>query len=182
MYILYKNKDYLITVAYYLDYFEVDRLHSKTGNSIISKLKAHLARHGIPDTLVSDNGPPFNGQEFAEFSRAYEFNHVTSSPNCAQSNGKAENAVKVIKRLINKSVADQKDPYLAFLDLRNILDILQYRGFLGGEQKLYYLYQKTCLSHGMLTRSKNNSIIERGKKRTITTKEPKNCQRYKKEI
>lgn len=78
-----------------------------------------LARHGIPDTLVSDNGPPFNGQEFAEFSRAYEFNHVTSSPNCAQSNGKAENAVKVIKRLINKSVADQKDPYLALLDLRN---------------------------------------------------------------
>lgn len=119
MYILHKNKDYLITVDYYLDYFEVDRLHSKTGSSIISKLKAHLARHGIPDTLVSDNGPPFNGQEFAEFSRAYEFNHVTSSPNCAQSNGKAENAVKVIKRLINKSVADQKDPYLALLDLRN---------------------------------------------------------------
>lgn len=27
--------------------------------------------------------------------------------------------VKVIKRLINKSVADQKDPYLALLDLRN---------------------------------------------------------------
>lgn len=34
-------------------------------------------------------------------------------------NGKAENAVKVIKRLINKSVTDQKDPYLALLDLRN---------------------------------------------------------------
>nr|XP_034334879.1 uncharacterized protein K02A2.6-like [Crassostrea gigas] len=114
-----QNKDYLITVDYYSDYFEVDRLHSKTGSSIISKLKAHLTRHVIPDTLVSDNGPPFNGQEFAEFSRAYKFNHVTSLPNYAQSNGKAENAVKVIKRLINKSVADQKDPYLALLDLRN---------------------------------------------------------------
>lgn len=112
-------KQGVITVDYYSDYFEVDRLHSKTGSSIISKLNAHLARHGIPDTLVSDNRPPFNGQEFAEFSRAYEFNHVTSSPNYAQSNGKAENAVKVIKRLINNSVADQKDPNVALLDLRN---------------------------------------------------------------
>ncbi|XP_062577795.1 uncharacterized protein K02A2.6-like [Saccostrea cucullata] len=109
----------LFIIDYYSDYFEVDRLHSKTGSTIISKLKAHLARHEIPDTLVSDNGLPFNGQEFAEFSRTYEFNHVTSSPNYAQSNGKAENAVKIIKRLINKSVADQKDPYLALLDLRN---------------------------------------------------------------
>lgn len=97
------DKDYLITVDYYSDYFEVDRLDSKTGSSIISKLKAHLARHGIPDTLVSDNGPPFNGQEFDEFPRTYEFNHVTSSPYYAQSNGKAENAVKVIKCLIKKS-------------------------------------------------------------------------------
>lgn len=70
-----QNKDYLITVDYYSNYFEVDHLHSKIGSSIISKLKAPLAIHGIPDTLVSDNGPPFNGQEFAEFSRAYEFNH-----------------------------------------------------------------------------------------------------------
>lgn len=101
-------------------------------------------------------------------------------------NGKAENAVKVIKRLINKSVTDQKDPYLALLDLRNTSsqDIGYSAGqrIFGRRKKLYYLYQKTCLSHGMLTRSKNSSIIERGEKGTITTKEPKNCHRYKKEM
>lgn len=71
-----QNKDYLITVDYYSNYIEVDHLHSKISSSIISKLKAPLARNGIPDTLVSDNGPPFNGQEFTDFSRAYEFNHI----------------------------------------------------------------------------------------------------------
>ena len=39
-----QNKDYLITVDYYSDFFEVDRLHSKTGSAIIGKLKSHLAR------------------------------------------------------------------------------------------------------------------------------------------
>lgn len=182
------NKDYLITVDYYSDYFEVDRLHSKTGSSIISKLKDHLARHGIPDTdtLVSDNGPPFNGQEFTEFPRAYEFNHVTSSPNYAQSNGKAENAVKVIKRLINKSVADQKDPYLALLDLRNTPS--QDIGY-SAIQRIFGRRTKTLLpvSEDMLKpryadKVKNSSIIKRGEKRTITTKEPKNYHRYKKDM
>ncbi|KAK3085724.1 hypothetical protein FSP39_007823 [Pinctada imbricata] len=57
-----QGKDYLITVDYYSDFSEVDRLESKTGKSIIGKLKPHIARHGIPDIVVSDNGPPFNGQ------------------------------------------------------------------------------------------------------------------------
>jgi hypothetical protein len=90
-----QNMDYLVTLDYYSDFFEIDRLHSKLGNAIISKLKAHLARHGIPDTLISDNGPQFNGQEFAEFARKYEFSHMSSSSNYAQSNGKAENAEKL---------------------------------------------------------------------------------------
>ena len=81
----------MITVDYYSDFFEKRHLYSQTGSAIIGKLKSHLARHGIPDTTISDNGPPLYGQEFAEFGRKYEFNHVTSSTNYAQPNGKAEN-------------------------------------------------------------------------------------------
>ena len=114
-----QKRDYLITLDYYSDYFEVDRLSSKNGNAIVNKLKAHMARHGIPDSLVSDNGPPFNGQEFADFAKKYEFDHITSSPHYPQSNGKAESSVKIIKRLMDKCAADRKDPFLALLDLRN---------------------------------------------------------------
>lgn len=82
-------------------------LHSKTG----AKLKSHLARHSIPDTLISDNDPRFNGQEYVEFKRKYEFNHLTSSANHAQSSKKAENAVKIVKRVMVKSVPDHSDLY-----------------------------------------------------------------------
>lgn len=120
MYILYKNKDYLIIVDYYLDYFEVDCLYSKIGSFIISKLKVYFVRYGIFDIFVFDNGLFFNGQEFVEFLRVYEFNYVIFLLNCVQFNGKVENVVKVIKCLINKSVVDQKDLYLVLLDFRNI--------------------------------------------------------------
>lgn len=52
-------KDYLITVDYYSSFFKVDRLRTKTGKEvIIGKLTLHLARHGLPNDLVSDNGSP----------------------------------------------------------------------------------------------------------------------------
>ena len=51
--------DYLIAVDYYPNYFEVDRLSDTVASTVIHKMKAHMDRHGIPDVVVSDNGPQF---------------------------------------------------------------------------------------------------------------------------
>ena len=45
---------------------------------------------------------------------------VTSSPTHAKSNGKAESAAKVAKKLFKKAYRDNKDPWLALLDQRNM--------------------------------------------------------------
>ena len=54
-----------------------------------------------PDALVTDNGPQSASAEFAAFVKCWSFNHVTSSPRYPQSKGKAENAVKTMKRLFS---------------------------------------------------------------------------------
>ena len=115
----FHNKNYLITVDYFSNYFEVDRLYGTSAKTVIKNLKAHFARHGIPDVLVSDNGPQFVAKEFKNFEETYEFKHATSSPGYAQSNGKAENSVKTAKRLLRKCVRDGTDPFLALLSWRN---------------------------------------------------------------
>lgn len=89
------GKDFMIVVDYYSSYFEVDRLNTKTGKEIICRLKTHLARHGIPDELMSDNGPPFSSAEFQEFANQYGFEHVTSFLGYPHLNGTVENAVKL---------------------------------------------------------------------------------------
>ena len=109
----------MVTVDYYSSFFEVDSLTTKTAVKVIRKLKAHLARHGILDQVISDNRQPFASDNFHKFSRTYGFEHVTSSLLYAQSNGKAENAVKTAKSLLEKATKSKGNPYLSLLDWRN---------------------------------------------------------------
>ena len=112
--------DYIVLFDYYSVFFEVDRLSDKRSNEVVRKLKAHLARHDCPETLCSDNGPPFNSKDFANFAEDFGFEHISSSPRYPRSNGKSESAVKAAKRLMMKPKDAKTYPYLALLELRNV--------------------------------------------------------------
>ncbi len=105
---------YLLVVDYYSRYIEIAKLHSTTSTSIINHLKSIFARHGIPESVMSDNGPQYSAQIFKDFADQYHFVHVTSSPRYAQSNGEAERAVQTIKNLLKKSA----DPYIGLMTYR----------------------------------------------------------------
>ena len=73
----------------------------------------HISRHGIPEIVVTDNGPQYSSQTFTAFADAHGFTHRTSSPIYPQSNGVSERAVKTIKGLLKKS-EDQCETLLAY--------------------------------------------------------------------
>ena len=52
-----KSRNYLVTVDYFSNFIEVDYLVETTSDAVINKLKHHFARYGIPDVVISDNGP-----------------------------------------------------------------------------------------------------------------------------
>ena len=116
---MWNNDHYIITVDYHSRYFELDKLTTTTASAVIHKLKATFSRHGIPETLISDNGPQYKCKEFEDFANAWEFTHTTTSPHYPQSNGLAEKAVQIAKTLMNKAKADKRDPYLSLLEYRN---------------------------------------------------------------
>ena len=115
----FKGRDYLISVDYYSSFWEIDVLESTRSDTVIHKLKSQFARHGIPETCMSDNGSQFSSDEFREFSRQWNFKHITSSPKYPQSNGKVEAAVKSAKTILKRSQKARTDPYLALLEYRN---------------------------------------------------------------
>ena len=55
-----EDKDYLIIADYFSKYFEVSQLSSTTSPATISRIKPIFARFGIPDEVMSDNGPQFD--------------------------------------------------------------------------------------------------------------------------
>ena len=59
-----------MTVDYFSNFFELDKLRRKTSVEVIGKLKSHFARFGVPDKLMSDNGPPYNFEAFSGIRRS----------------------------------------------------------------------------------------------------------------
>ena len=109
------HENYLLLVDYYSNFFEVMKLTSTKTPTIIKYCKTTFARHGIPDILISDNGPQFDNTEFARFAKEWNFTHKTSSPHYPKSNGLAECTIQTLK----KARKDGTDPNLAILELRN---------------------------------------------------------------
>ena len=110
----WKQETYLLIVDYYSRFIEIAHLNRLTADEIIARTKSIFARHGIPETVISDNGPQYASEAYKKFAEEYQFKHVTSSPYFPQSNGEAERAVRTIKGLLKKS----SDPYLALLAYR----------------------------------------------------------------
>ena len=109
-----KKATYLLVVDYASSYVEIAKLEATTSPDVILHLRSMFARRGIPETVVSDNGPQYESYDFARFTSDEGFIHVTSSPRYPQNNGKAEWSVQTINAMLKKSV----DPYSALLAYR----------------------------------------------------------------
>lgn len=90
-----------------------------TSLKIIENLKCVFSRQGIPDVVMSDNGPEFSSRIFREFSQLWKFQHITSSPRYPQSNGQVERAVQTIKSILKKTHFEGGDFHLALLEFLN---------------------------------------------------------------
>lgn len=86
-------------------YVEIAQLSHTRSTDVIVHLKSIFACHGIPEVLMSDNGPQFSGQAFTNFAASYGFRLITSSLRFPQSNGEAERAVQTVKNLLKKAKA-----------------------------------------------------------------------------
>ena len=91
------GKHYLAVIDYCSNFIEIDLLTTMTSVRIVTLLKKHCARYGIPRMIVLDGGPQFTSQELSSFVEDWGINHVTLSPMHQRANGKAESAVKIIK-------------------------------------------------------------------------------------
>ena len=115
----FHGRTLLVLVDYHSNFIEVERITSLTTSGVSKVLMTMFSRYGVPDQVMSDNGPQFSSSEFRSFATKWGFEHITASPRYPQSNGKVENAVKTVKLLFNKCKDSGQSEYKALLDWRN---------------------------------------------------------------
>lgn len=93
---------FLIAIDAHTKWPEVFALKSITTEKTIEVLSSLFARFGLPDMLVSDNGPQLTSELFKHFLEKNGIKHVKTAPYHPASNGAAENMVKTVKKSLLK--------------------------------------------------------------------------------
>ena len=87
-------------------WIEVLPMSSTTAEATVQALRVVFSTHGLPEEIVSDNGPQFIAQEFRDFLKCNHIKHFLSAPYYPASNGEAERAVRTIKQAMKASKLD----------------------------------------------------------------------------
>ena len=95
---------YLVTVDRFTGWVDVRRAEPGTDESgakgLITAMKETFMAFGVPEEVANDGGPEYKSHEFGQFLKRWGVRLRTSSAYHAQSNGRAEVAVKSVKRAL----------------------------------------------------------------------------------
>ena len=93
----------MTTISGFLTY---DTLSSETTEAVTKALNNIFRKFGLPERIISDNGPCFKSETFRSFCDQLDIGHVTSSPYHHQSDGRAERAIATVEQILKKSAND----------------------------------------------------------------------------
>ena len=99
-------------------------MSSTTTGATIDKLRYMFASYGLPEELVSDDGPQFVSEEFDMFLKKNGIKHTPIPPYHPASNGSAERAVQTVKQALNKMWLDHKRNDTSITWSRRLADFL----------------------------------------------------------
>ena len=133
----HQGKKYLIIADYFSKFPHIFPVASSHHFKTINHLRNLFTTEGVPAIVMSDNGPPFNKDEFKRFAWEFDFVHTTSSPHFHQSNGFVEAMVKKIKNAYKTDLPIlRQDHYFNYeTHLSQQIFLLQLKYYMDDQQK-----------------------------------------------
>ncbi|XP_037514648.1 uncharacterized protein K02A2.6-like [Rhipicephalus sanguineus] len=83
-------------------------MNSTNSEKTVEKLRSVFAAYGLPEEIVTDNGPQFTSACFETFLKRNGIRHTKTPPYHPASNGTAERCVQTLKRHLLKQVLEEK--------------------------------------------------------------------------
>ncbi|XP_036002862.1 uncharacterized protein K02A2.6-like [Fundulus heteroclitus] len=111
----FMGQTFLVLVDAHSKWLDAHIMSKMTAAITADKLRSIFAIHGLPDTVVTDNGPTFTSEVFKEFMEKNGIRHVCSAPYHPASNGLAERAVETLKDGLRKMTGNSLETKLSRL-------------------------------------------------------------------
>ena len=83
-------------------------MNQTTSLKTVAVLRQTFATYGLPEQVVTDNGPQFTSAEFSTFLKSQGVKHIRSAPYHPASNGLAERFVQSLKHALKASKEDER--------------------------------------------------------------------------
>ena len=99
----------MVVVDAYSKFPEVVKMTSTTSTATINVLRDILSRYGLPEIMVSDNGPQFIASEFQQFCRNNGIMHRASAAYKPSTNGQAERVVQILNSATAQARVTKQD-------------------------------------------------------------------------
>ena len=106
------QKMFLIVIDSFSKWPDVIVIKSNTATKTIHELRCLFYRLGIPEQIVSDNGPQFKSDEFKQFLSENGITHLTTAPYFPATNGQAERFVQTIKKALTAAKGESESVQL----------------------------------------------------------------------
>ena len=104
-----KKGHLLVVVDYYSKWREIAFLSKTDARTVIKCLQSMFYSHGLPETLRSDNGPPFASREFERFLEYLAIDHKKGTPYWPQSDTEVERFNKTLLKIIRVAQLQSKN-------------------------------------------------------------------------
>src|SRR3954469_11348628 len=109
----YQNKYLVVAVDYFTKWIEAEALAKITSQNVLRFYKRNiLARFGVPQAIITDNGTQFTDKKFQEFVAKLGTKQHFTSVEHPQTNGKAEAANRVILRGLKRRLGEAKKAWV----------------------------------------------------------------------
>ncbi|GKD22196.1 putative nucleotidyltransferase, ribonuclease H [Tanacetum coccineum] len=110
------NKYILVAINYVSKWVEARAFPNSDARNVVNFLRRLFARFGIPKALISDRGTHLCNYQMKKAMKRYGVVHRFSTTYHPQTNGKVENTNRAIKRILKKTIRNNRKDWPYKLD------------------------------------------------------------------
>lgn len=99
---------FLVCVDAHSKWPEVQLMTTTTATRTVDILRQIFSAYGLPEQIVTDNGPQFISDEFSTFAKMNGIKNIRTAPYHPASNGLAERFIQSLKQSLKTTVSSGK--------------------------------------------------------------------------